>query len=79
MSKELVYPIFAQISGNMLKRLESRDQLLSRHCPGSCRVNLTKALKTALDYVMSIVPLIWPKFRCVEQLHSYNHISKILV
>jgi len=36
----------------MLKRLESKDQLLSRYCTGSCRVNLAKALKTALDYVM---------------------------
>jgi len=56
------YPIFAQISGNMLVWLESREQLLSQHRPSSCRANPAKVLKAALDYIVSILSLIWPKF-----------------
>lgn len=58
----LSYPIFAQISGSQFGWLESKEQLLSQYL-SSCRANCAKVLKAALDYVMSILSLIWPKFR----------------
>ena len=39
---------------------------MSQYCPSSCRANLAKSLKAALDYAVSIVPLIWPKFRYLK-------------
>ena len=49
----------------MLEQLKSKKQLLSQYCSSSCRANLAKALNGVLAYALSIVPLIWPKFRYI--------------
>ncbi len=60
---KLVYLNFAQISDDMIEWPESKEQLLSQYCASSYRAKSAKTLKADLDYAVSIVSLIWAKFR----------------
>ena len=54
-----------------------QDQL-SQFCSSSCRAPFAEALKAALDDVVNITSLIWPKFRYFAlYIPTYKYINTV--